>query len=130
MAEMPAEPATVPIVEMCRPVMAVMAVVHRVMKVVPVKIVSVKIMKAVKVAAKKSVAETERAVSAVRHGVRCRERGSKYPKSGNSDTLSKKHRVRLRDTCRPGIIGVHGGKFDRPWRQMPEIVKRQNRPSG
>jgi hypothetical protein len=75
-AEMAAEMAAVPIMEMRRPVTPVMAVMHRVVGVLSVT-------KVVKVAAEKSMAEAaEMTAKTMRHGARCRERGSKQTKSG------------------------------------------------
>jgi hypothetical protein len=80
-AEMAAEMAAAPIMEMRRPVMSDMAMVHRVAMVV--KIVVMKIVVTVKVAAEETVAEAaEMTAKTVRHAARGRECDSKQTESG------------------------------------------------
>jgi hypothetical protein len=78
-AEMAAEMAAIPMMEMRRPVVPVMAVMHHVVQVVPVKVVEV--------AAEKSMTEAAKAAEmtaeTMRHGVRCRERDSEQTNSGD-----------------------------------------------
>jgi hypothetical protein len=75
-AEMAAEMAAIPIMEMRRPMVPVMAVMHHVVEVVSV-------MKVVKVAAEKPMTEAaEMTAETMRHGVRRRERDSKQTKNG------------------------------------------------
>jgi uncharacterized ParB-like nuclease family protein len=75
-AEMAAKMATVPMMEMRRPVVPVVAVMHYVVEVVSV-------MKVVKVAAEKSMTEAaEMTAETMRHGVRRRERDGEQPNSG------------------------------------------------
>jgi hypothetical protein len=69
--------AAVPIMEMRRPVVSVVAVMHYVVEVVSV-------MKVVKVAAEKSMTEAaEMTAETMRHGARCRERDGKQTNSGD-----------------------------------------------
>jgi hypothetical protein len=73
---MAAEMAAIPIMEMRRPVVSVMAVMHHVMEIVSV----MKVVEVVKVAAEKSMAE---AAETMRCGARCRERDSKQTNGGD-----------------------------------------------
>ncbi len=116
-AEMAAEMAAVPMMETRRPVVPVMAVMHHVVEVVPVKVV--------KVAARKSMTEAAKAAEmtaeTMRRGARCRERDSKQTKNGSDERLQ--HRSRPGGTNR-GIIRAPMGEFDPSDGETVEIVKR------
>lgn len=82
-AKMAAKMAAVPMMEMRRPVIPVMAVMSRV-----AEVVSAKVMIVVKVAGGKSMTEAAKAAGmtaepSMRHGARCRERNSKQTNSGD-----------------------------------------------
>jgi len=82
---MTAEMAAVPMMKMRCPVMADMAMMHRMMvmtvKIVAMKIVAMKIVMVVEMT-KKSMTETEMTAKAARQGVCCREGNSEQTKSG------------------------------------------------
>lgn len=85
-AKMAAKMAAVPMMEMRRPVIPVMAVMSRVAEVVSAKVMIV--VEVVKVAGGKSMTEAAKAAGmtaepSMRHGARCRERNSKQTNSGD-----------------------------------------------